>query len=531
MKKRKFFKNFILLFLLFAVISATFQPTFAYVVTKTQTLTNTFEPLKSIVSDLIINKTVEHPFGEDYVIPGNVNFDFEVNLGSDYAGKTLDTTVGEKIADEAGIIIVNAKPGVPVGVQGIDENTKVIVTEIQEDNDGFNVKDGISSKEITVTDDSTATVDFINVYTPEKVQVVDVDVTGKKILVGRDWKDGDTFSFLLEQDDGTGNWIPLGTKSVTYSSDDKDFNRFNFNDIIQSIEFTQVGIYSFRISEVVGNMEHITYDEDIRYFSIVVGDKDMNGNLEIQDVTSSDNVTVTDGESPNEYNLNVTFRNQFLSPSTPEPEAIEVPVTVIKTVTNIGTENIGPENFEFLLENIGADERFILTSDEDGLSKFNIKFTSDDIGKTFNYRLSEVDDGREGVVYSDKVYNIKFAVTLGADNKLLVTMYCNGVIVKEINAEFENTYRSEPTVPDEPDKPTDPTATAPKPTEPSKPTDKPTDNQGNQGGSQDNTNPSQGKDVLLTGDTTNIVPMLVILVVSGLIWIALLFSKKSKKKT
>ena len=527
MKRNSIQKSFILLFSLFIIISTTFQSTLAFVAVKTETLTNTFEPLKDIVSDLIINKIVEHPFGDDYAIPGNIGFDFEIDLGSEYAGKTFNTTVGEKVADESGVIVVNVKPDIPLGIQGIDENTKVIVKEIQKDDDGFKVKDEISSKEVTISSDKDATtVDFVNIYNPKKLVAMNVNVTGSKILEGRDWQMGDTFTFLLEQDNGTGGWIPLRTKSVTYSPDDEDFNKFDFNDVIHSLEFTQAGTYSFRISEIVGDIKNITYDETFKYFDIIVGDRDMDGKLEIQNITASKNISVEESDG---YNIDVTFKNKFTAPDIPVPDDIEVPINVIKSVKNVGTGSIGPENFKFILENVDTNERFILTSDEDGLFDFNIKFTSDDIGKTFNYKLSEVNDGREGVVYSDKVYDIKFFVTLSKENKLLVTTYCNGVIVKDINAEFENIYRGEPTDPDKPTEPTEPTATEPKPT------DKPTDNQGNQGGSsnvpQDSTTPSQGKDVLLTGDTTDIVPMFVILVVSGLIWITLLLSKKSKNKT
>ncbi|MEE0929845.1 MAG: FctA domain-containing protein [Acutalibacteraceae bacterium] len=530
MKKHKFFKKFVLLFSLFVIISTMFQSTFAFVVTETQTLTNTFIPFKSIISDLIINKTVEHPFGEDYVIPDNIEFDFEINLGNKYAGKTFITTVGEKVADEAGIITVNAKPGVPVGIQGIDENTSVKVTELEKENDGFNVKDGIASKEVTVTSNGDTTANFVNIYTPDKVQSLNVSVTGTKILEGRDWKKGDTFSFLLEQNDGAGNWISLDTKSVTYNSDDEEFNNFDFNNIVKSLEFNKIGTYSFRLSEVVGSIENMNYDKTINYFNIIVSDNDMDGKLEIQNVTASGNVTVTKGELPDEYNVDATFNNIFVSPSIPEPEAIEVPINVIKTVKNVGDKSIGPENFEFVLEKIHSDEKLTLKSDENGLAIFKLDFTSEDIGKTFNYKLTETNDGREGVTYSDKVYNIQISITLGVDNKLLYTMRCDSGIVKELNAEFENIYRSEYVIPDEPSESGEPE----KPTQPDKPADK-TDsdtdnNKGKQDDSQNNTNNSYGKDVLLTGDTTNITLLFTIFVISALIWVILLVSKTGKEK-
>ena len=60
------------LILAFAVI----VPTVAYIMTMTSPLVNTFVSGLTPEGDLIIRKTVEHPFGEGYVIPDDIEFEY-----------------------------------------------------------------------------------------------------------------------------------------------------------------------------------------------------------------------------------------------------------------------------------------------------------------------------------------------------------------------------------------------------------------------------------------------------------------------
>lgn len=443
MSKRSLYTKFTLLFSLFLIFAVTVQSTMAFVVTETQTITNIFQPIPGLVNDLLIEKKVEHPYGTDYVIPENIAFDFAVDLGSGYAGKTVSTTNGEKTADADGMITVTAKPGASVGIQGILEGTKVTVTELQKENDGFAVQDGIARKEAVISATETVAVEFVNVYTPTALQPLNVYVSGNKTLEGRDWQEGDIFTFLLEQQDADGNWVALGTQSVMYDAENADFNKFDFNDLVQALTFSRIGTYSFRLSEVAGNLEGMAYDTTVKYFDLMVSDTDMDGKLELQNVTALQNATVTYDEEADTYHVAFAFNNTFTQTESPRPLDIQVPVTVNKHVTNTGDETIGPENFQFMLEKTVTGDKLTLKSDENGKAVFDLTFTADDVGKTYSYKLSEINDGREGVVYSTAVYTIEISVSLGDDNKLLATVSCNGEAADSVTAVFENTYNSE----------------------------------------------------------------------------------------
>ena len=55
------------------IVTIAIDNTFAFIATSTSNVSNTFKPYEFKENDLIINKTVEHPYGEYYQLP-NINF-------------------------------------------------------------------------------------------------------------------------------------------------------------------------------------------------------------------------------------------------------------------------------------------------------------------------------------------------------------------------------------------------------------------------------------------------------------------------
>ena len=426
----KFLTIMISLFLVF-VFSA--GNTFGYIVTVTPSLVNTFKPIENIVNSLMLSKKVVHPYGSAYNIPDNVVFDFEIALGEVYAGYTFNTSDGEKTADSHGKLNISVKPGSTASVEGIDAGTKVTVTELQNKN-GFSVS-GDASKEVTIEEDGTLLLDYVNIYTPEKVSP-QISLTGSKILEGRKWQEGDSFSFLLEYDGGEDNWRELDTKTVTFKKNTENFNEFDFSNAVNSLEFDNIGDYRFRISEIKGNLEGVVYDETVNYFEISVSDDDMDGSLEIEGVSGSQNVTASGNT------LKVVFNNTFKPDDTPsKPDKITVDIAVSKTVDNKGTSAISPENFIFELAGEEETDKIWFASDQNGLAIHTLTFSEEDAGKTFNYTLKEIDDEREHVTYSDKIYNISINISYDkANNKLIADLVLDGNKTAEISAAFVNVY-------------------------------------------------------------------------------------------
>ena len=132
-----------------------------------------------------------------------------------------------------------------------------------------------------------------------------------------------------------------------------------------------------------------------------------------------------------------TLYNTFGAPYF-TPESTSVEVSVHKTVHNVGTETISPEGFQFALVNTQNGETITLTANENGFDSAALYFSDADIGKTCVYHLYEVNDGRAGVTYSEKVYTIEITLSVNADNQVVASVTVDGQPVQQIAAEFEN---------------------------------------------------------------------------------------------
>ena len=423
---------------LITLLTSTFNTTFGFIVTKTNSLVNIFKPFQGIVSSLDISKSLEHPFGEEYIIPEGLSFDFEVNLGSLYRDSTIKTSKGNIKADENGKIIVPVRPYETVGIEGIDEGTTVTVTEIVKSSSGFSVKDGQNSKEVQISVSNIAKADFVNIYTPLSLDASFFTLMGEKILSGRDWQEGDNFTFLLERKVQE-VWEKIGTKTVSFDSENSEFNKFDFSDILETIEFKEIGTHLFRISEVSENIENIDYDKTINYFSIRVSDTDMDGKLEAENVTASQNAVVN--KENDRYNIFVSFNNSFVPPEISETTT-EALITVNKTIESKGNDSITPEGFEFILESKANGNKISLKTDANGKAVFKLPFSLADIGQNFCYTLYEVNDGKKNITYDETVYEIEITPELDSNGKLISKITSGKEKSDSFIFEFQNKYNS-----------------------------------------------------------------------------------------
>ena len=243
-----------------------------------------------------------------------------------------------------------------------------------------------------------------------------ISLGGKKVFQGKDLVGGE-FTFHLQPTDE--KFQPLAGSLPDHVVNDKDGN-FTF----ASLTYHTAGTYYYTITEDNVGEDRITYDETVYHVTVTVADK--GGHLEATAV-----YTTAEGAQVEQ----VVFTNIY----TPKPEDVSTTVTVNKTVKNIGANTIGPDGFTFrLTDATGAQQE--LVTDKDGKAVFSLTFTEEDIGKTYTYQLTEVNDGKKNVTYSTAVYNISITVSLSADNKLVLTTTSNDTQVDQVVAAFENTY-------------------------------------------------------------------------------------------
>ncbi len=425
MKNIKNIKWLTMLISLAMIFCVSVQGTLCFISTGTDTITNTFTPFKADTNCLIISKAVEHPFGDSYKLPKNLNFDFEIDLGATYAGKTVTTSQGDKAADKNGKLSLSINANSSLIIQNLKDGTKVNVTEKQNKN-GFAVKDG-ETKQVVIEKNTNSTVKFVNTYSPKPVSP-DVTVTGTKNLKGRDWNQNDSFKFILEYDGGVGVWQKLDTVTTQFSQK-KNFNKFDMSKAINSLEFKNIGIYSFRISEEKGKNPSIAYDQSIKSFQIVVTDTDMDGKLEIGNIKSGENTKVE------KNNISFVFDNEYTA-----PQDIAVDIMVNKTVENKGTDEMSAKGFNFLLT-LADGKEIKLKTDKNGKALHTLIFTANDIGNTYTYELYEIDDKKKYVTYSTESYLISITVSQDkTSGKLVADLAVNGTPTDSIVTNFTNIY-------------------------------------------------------------------------------------------
>lgn len=436
MHRSNFFSSHVravaLLLSLCLILTAVLGGTFAQLITQTPSLFNTFLSGLDPTGDLVVRKAVTHPFGDSYQIPETAVFTFTVDLGESYAGKTLETSQGEKQADENGCITLSVKPDEAVRVSDLLAGTSVTITEAPAA--GF-TPDGGAVKTFTVVQGENS-VTYTNDYTPSPVAPVNLTVTGTKLLEGRDWQEGDSFTFLLEYKlAGAGTvWQELGTAAVTYERievedpeepgktiwvEKPDFDKFSFTDLIQSIRYSSAGIYSFRLSEVEGAIGGISYDKAVSYFDVLVGDADMDGLLEIQSVDGFQNTAVSYADGV--YNVDMTVCNQYA----PEGTA-QVTLNIDKTVQSLSGEAKSFAGYTFELYDEDGD--LVATSVETsaaGETCIRLTYDAKDAGKTFHYTLKETHSGEKisGMTYDGTVYHLSVSVVDDLDGTVSAYIY------------------------------------------------------------------------------------------------------------
>lgn len=428
---RRIIRKLLLILSVIMILTSSVQGTLAFLVTKTDSVTNIFIPIR--FGGFILDKNIVHPLEQGYVIPDSIVFTFDITLEDGYEGKTVVTNYGSYTADENGKFTVSVRPNSSLIISDLMEGTVVTVTE-RALLPGFEVKDGIDTYSVTVNKNGNVKIEFINIYTPESVGGESLTLIGKKVLSGRPWQDGDTFTFLLERKVGN-EWTEVGKKTVTYDPATDNYDTFEFTDLLSAQTFDSVGEHLFRISEVKGELDRVDYDETVNEFKVIVSDADMDGYLEIKKVSASQKANAEYDSESGKHNVTVTFDNTYVPPT---PDDVSVTVKVKKILAGNGAGRFSTDEFSFLLE--GENERYSLYA-SGGYANFDLTFSADDIGESFEYTLTEVKGSLDGVTYSEKIYNIRVDVTLGDDNKLVadITVTCGGEEVTDTeHLEFIN---------------------------------------------------------------------------------------------
>ncbi|MCQ2547848.1 MAG: hypothetical protein MJ145_02450 [Clostridia bacterium] len=430
MKKTK--KNVFLaiLFSLTLIFSSSAGNTLAYLVDETHPMLNSFESGVDPYGSLELSNVVEHDYGESYIIPEDIKFNYEIDLGKEQAGKTYS---GYK-CDKDGIIHLQLGANESITLYEIPVGIDAKLTEVNIP-EGFSVK-GDNPKTCTIKKAEKAQAIFTNVYKASPADTKGLSLSGTKTLVGRDWLDSDSFKMILEEYDGD-KWVELTSKNAV-----KDKKTFDFTELIQSISFDKVGTYMFRVREDEGSIGGITYEPTVGYFDIKITDADMDGQFEINDVsTVSEIVHIDIDHDKDSFDVSVDITNHYAPTG-----SAEIDININKVLVDKSGQDLLPAGYEFgLYDKDGKLVTTTVKSSSSGEAQIKLIYESTKVG-VYKYILKEIDDSKPAVSYDDTEYKLTVNIVDNLDGTISAYVYdVDSEIVpsdatNKYTAKFKNTY-------------------------------------------------------------------------------------------
>ena len=117
----------------------------------------------------------------------------------------------------------------------------------------------------------------------------------------------------------------------------------------------------------------------------------------------------------------------------------DVNISIEKSVVSASGAVISAGGFTFELTDLQTGTVLTAVTNAMGQSSFSLAFSEEDIGQTYQYTITEVNDARPGFNYSTKVYQLQISVDL-VGNDLVAAMTLDGQEVSECVAAFVNHY-------------------------------------------------------------------------------------------
>ncbi len=376
------------------------------------TFTNTYNvtPVETSVTDQITATKVLT--GRDLK---DGEFSFELVEGDKVVARGTNADDGTIAMDK----ITYAKPGkYPYTLREVNGGTT---------SKGITYSDAKYTIETTITDNGDGTLSathelksatpatFENTYSVTPTDA-DLDFDLSKAIDGREWMDGDEFSFTITAPEGA----PLpDPATVTVSKKDaKDgIAAIKFG----KIRYTAAGTYKYEIRENAGSAAGMTYDVHVATAEVTVTE-DGDGNL-TANVTKKEN-----GRFANTYRTELNYtaagglwlskyldgrpmtEGQFTFTVTPADDASARALGLLPGANSFKS----PEAAEATVGLI------------DILAGHEVKFTQADAGKTFKYTVAEKNDGQPGYTYDDAVRTVTIAIADDTAGTLTATTTVSG---------------------------------------------------------------------------------------------------------
>jgi len=290
----------------------------------------------------------------------------------------------------------------PIGFTSTGVHTYTI-SEVKGNLGGVTYTEQTYTATVTVTDNGegqlvasvtySAPVVFTNTYKPSGTSAT---FTGTKELNGRTQKDNE-FAFIVT--DGNGQIVSTG------------LSKKDGKIVFTPVSFTSVGVYTYTISEVKGNLGGVTYTEQTYTATVTVTD---NGEGSLVASVS--------------YSEPVKFVNTY------KPGATSATFTGTKVLNG---RSMADNEFSFAVTDANGKVVSTGLSKKDGTIVFTpIGFTT--VG-TYTYTISEVKGNLGGVTYTNVTYTATVTVTDNGEGSLVANISYSAPM------EFVNSYKADST--------------------------------------------------------------------------------------
>lgn len=321
---------------------------------------------------------------------------------------------------------------------------------------GITYSDAKFTIETTITDNGDGTLkaehvlkgtepaEFKNTYSVTPIDT-ELDFGLSKAIEGREWTEGDKFSFTITAPEGTP--LPdLATVTVSKNDAKDGIAAIKFG----KINYTAAGTYKYEIRENAGNAVGMTYDGHVATAEVTVTD---NGKgVLTANVTKKEN-----GRFTNTYRSKLDYAaagGLKLSKTLSGRPMTEGQFTFTVTPADAASANaLGLHEGANVYKSPATAEATVGLIDI--LAGHEVKFTQADAGKTFTYTVAEKNDGQPGYTYDEAVRTVTIAiaddgagtltatttVTGNPDKGTLVTEYKTGAAtVESAVVPFRNSY-------------------------------------------------------------------------------------------
>lgn len=292
---------------------------------------------------------------------------------------------------------------------------------------GVTYSDAKFTIETTITDNGDGTLSaqhvlknaeaaiFKNTYSVTPLET-ELDFGLSKAIDGRDWTDGDEFSFTITAPEGTPLPDPA-TVTVRKKDAKGGIAAIKFG----KIHYAAAGTYKYEIRENAGSTVGMTYDAHVATAEVTVTE-DGDGTL-TANVTKKEN-----GRFTNTYRTELDYaaagglklsKTLYGRPMTEGQFTFTVTPADAASATALGLHegaNVykSPATAEATVGRI------------DILAGHEVKFTQADAGKTFTYTVAEKNDGQPGYTYDDAERTVTIAIADDTAGTLTATTTVSG---------------------------------------------------------------------------------------------------------